>query len=134
MGGLANGGGKQKPSFNPLVRPQHPALQEQLQPGAEPSTADPASPPPRIQPKGWARAGTSQEPLEEGPGPGRGLQGQPGSLHRAHSEPSPSKRSGARLGGPGYVMGFTGHQLGILLFTLLSLAKCKRFFPSTVER
>lgn len=26
-------------------------------------------------------------------------------------------------------MGFTGHQLSVLLFTLSSLAKCKRFFP-----
>lgn len=39
-----------------------------------------------------------------------------------------------QAGGPSYVMGFTGHQLSILLFTLFSLAKCKRFFPSTVER
>lgn len=33
-----------------------------------------------------------------------------------------------QAGGPSYVMGFTGHWLSILLFTLFSLAKCRRVF------
>lgn len=64
---------------------------------------------------------------EKTPGPARLL-----ALIPFGAQPERAERGQA--GGPGYVMGFTGHQLSILLFTLFSLAKCKRFFPSTVER
>lgn len=61
------------------------------------------------------------------PGPARLL-----ALSPCGAQPEQAERGQA--GGPGYVMGFTGHPLSILLFTLFSLAKCKRFFPLTVER
>lgn len=105
------------------------ATQRCLQPAA-PSAAGETSPSKssiQIHPKCRTRSGTSQEPgLRWKKVPAQpGLWGQPGSSLGA--QPQRAKRGQA--GGPVYVMGFTGHQLSILLFTLFSLAKCKRFFP-----
>lgn len=101
-----------------------------LQPGANPSTAHPASPRLRIHRQAPAKSQvcTAESPSgAEAPEPARLLE-----LSSFGAQPERAERGQA--GGPGYVMGFTGHQLSVLLFTLLSLAKCKRFFPSTVER
>jgi len=135
MGRLANGRGEEEPSsaaVHLLPSLQHPAPHEQPSAGR----AGPGQTPPQQTqhrsapvPKCWARSGTSPEPgLHWKKVP---AQTRLPALSPLGAQPEQGERSQA--GRLGYVMSFTGHWLSILPFTHFSLAKCKCFFPSTVQ-